>query len=172
MRQLRKISLYDRNLKDKYYCGDDGSIYSEVFNNKVMNNGERRTVSTTFIRQCKAKSNKWSIPFKDWGLSCIVLNNGKVLRRLKTTVRKDSNEVQVGLISTQEELITYKIHRLIAEVFLGSIENKEVHHKNGDKTNNSINNLEILKFEEHRGKGNYLKNHSYLLTHCNDYRKL
>ena len=36
------------------------------------------------------------------------------------------------------------IHRLLAEVYIGSIEDKDINHKDGNKSNNSLSNLEIV----------------------------
>lgn len=43
------------------------------------------------------------------------------------------------------------VHRLVAAAFLGDIAGKEVHHKNGIKTDNRAENLEICTRTEHCG---------------------
>lgn len=44
---------------------------------------------------------------------------------------------------------TVKIHRIIAQTFIPNTENKaEVNHKNGNKTDNNINNLEWVTHQE------------------------
>jgi hypothetical protein len=44
---------------------------------------------------------------------------------------------------------TFKVHRLIAECFFnGTIENKEINHIDGNKTNNNVTNLETCNSKE------------------------
>lgn len=46
-----------------------------------------------------------------------------------------------------------RVNRLVAEAFLeGYSEDKEVHHIDGDKTNNNVENLMCLPIKEHRNK--------------------
>ena len=45
---------------------------------------------------------------------------------------------------------TVEIHRVVAQAFLGAIYKKQVHHKNGDKTDNDVTNLQIVSKKEHR----------------------
>lgn len=45
-----------------------------------------------------------------------------------------------------------RLHRLVAQAFIGDIEGREVHHKDLDKTNNRADNLEILTKAEHDQK--------------------
>lgn len=46
--------------------------------------------------------------------------------------------------------VRYRLHRFIWVVYNGEIPNGyEVHHKDGDKNNNNISNLELLSKEEH-----------------------
>ncbi|MCP3894021.1 MAG: hypothetical protein GY706_05250, partial [Bacteroides sp.] len=35
------------------------------------------------------------------------------------------------------------VHRLVAALFIGEIQNKEVNHKDGNKENNNVHNLEV-----------------------------
>ena len=45
---------------------------------------------------------------------------------------------------------TVEIHRVVAQAFLGAIYKKQVHHKNGDRTDNNVMNLQIVSKREHR----------------------
>jgi len=42
----------------------------------------------------------------------------------------------------------FYVHRLVAKYFIGSIENKEVNHKDANKKNNNIENLELVSKKE------------------------
>lgn len=48
---------------------------------------------------------------------------------------------------------TYFVHRLVAQAFIGTLKHSDysihVHHKNGDKTDNTLGNLEIISAKEH-----------------------
>lgn len=50
-----------------------------------------------------------------------------------------------------------RVHRLVAESFLGTTTNLEVHHKDGNRRNNVISNLIICDSKEHRGGENCWK---------------
>lgn len=46
---------------------------------------------------------------------------------------------------------TVRIHRLVAETFIGDIpEGYEIHHKDGNRQNNFVGNLEIIESKQHR----------------------
>ena len=45
---------------------------------------------------------------------------------------------------------TVEVHRVVAQAFLGAIYKKQVHHKNGDRTDNNVMNLQIVSKKEHR----------------------
>lgn len=50
-------------------------------------------------------------------------------------------------------------HRVVAAAFLGSLEGKEVNHKDGDKTNNKLSNLELVTRQENVLHGYYALGH-------------
>lgn len=62
-------------------------------------------------------------------------------RLLKPTVEKVGYELVT--LSKSGEIKTFRVHRLVAQAFLENLENKkEVNHKNANKSDNRIENLE------------------------------
>lgn len=63
----------------------------------------------------------------------------------------------------------YKVHRLVAETFLGDICDKEVDHIDTNRTNNSVSNLRVVSRKENANNPNTIKN---LKKHGARYAKL
>jgi hypothetical protein len=156
--EIRQISIYDRNLKDRYYITSTGMCYTLCKDRAVMIDGERRKVTKHQINEAMSSGDDFSVPFKDWGLKVIILKNGLVLRLLKTFV-KQCNSVTVCMFDVNNNEKRLYVSRLVANAFIASVENKEVHHINGNRRDNNCSNLEVLSFEDHRGVGNHSKNH-------------
>lgn len=76
----------------------------------------------------------------------LVSNLGKVLNIKRKTFMKtrlDKQGYEVLILQINGESVNCKIHRLVAMAFLPNIENyPQVNHKDGDKCNNTITNLE------------------------------
>lgn len=53
----------------------------------------------------------------------------------------------------------YKVHRLVAQTFLGNIDNMTIDHLDGNRRNNKLSNLEIVSFAENikRAKNNFVR---------------
>lgn len=164
---IRNISIYFKEIHSRYYIDTNGVVYTSIAPNttRIMVDGKRININK-FKKENIQKLNNTnnlltSIP--DTNNKYYLMNNGLILHRLSTRI-DDIGEVDVNLMrvdgSGNPGGNRYKLHRLLAGCFLGDITNKEVHHKDGNRTNNKLSNLEILTFEEHRGKGNFTKNHT------------
>ena len=159
MKSIRQISLYDRNISDRYFVTDSGTFYSAAKDRKVMKDGDRRTITKHQIKEAISLARDWYTPFEDWGMYCIILPNGVVLRRLKTLVRPECSSVVVHLTSVSGKELTKYVARIVANTFISSVEDMEVHHKDNNRKNNNVDNLEVLSFEDHRGVGNHTQRH-------------
>lgn len=153
MKQIRRISIYVTNIKDKYYVTDTGTFYVAITSSKVMKDGHRRAVSKNCIKQVMGSDKAWGIAFKDWGSYCLILKDGSILRRMSTYICKETGAIIAALITTLDKEVRVYASRIIAAVYLENVEGKEVHHVDRNRQNNSIANLEVLSFEEHRGIG-------------------
>lgn len=75
-------------------------------------------------------------------------HNGLYLKPNKTRP-KTSEYWTVGLFDENKKAKTHLIHRLVAQTYIPNPDNKpEVNHKDGDKTNNSLSNLEWVSKPE------------------------
>lgn len=163
---IRKICQYFREVHSRYYIDTNGAVYTSISKNTTRIRIEGEVINIKFFKKenmgCFNNTNKLLISIPDTNNKYFLMNDGTILHRLSTRI-DEIGCVDVSLIrvdGTGNPLGNrYKLHRLMAGCFLGDIKDKEVHHKDGNRTNNKLSNLEILTFEEHRGKGNYLKNH-------------
>ena len=67
----------------------------------------------------------------------------------RSNVDKNGWYLTVNLYDELRRMKTYRIHRLVAEAFIGEIpKGYHVHHKDGNKQNNNVNNLEWVTARE------------------------
>ena len=79
------------------------------------------------------------------------------VRILKT--RSDKDGYQLVNLSVNKTQNTFKVHRLVAETFIKNILNKpEVNHKDKNKANNSLRNLEWVTAKENTFHRNNFRN--------------
>lgn len=158
MYDIRKISDYFREVHSRYYIDTNGIVYTSI----------SASTQYFYVQGVRYNINKYktlskqvdSLLFKIEKTDYFVLNNQIILKRLSTRLR-ENNEVDVCLmrLNGNPSGNRYLISRLVAGCFIGEVKNKEVHHKDKDRKNNNVINLQILAFEEHRAKGNHGKNH-------------
>lgn len=164
---IRNISQYFREVHSRYFIDTNGSVYTSLSKNTTRIRIENDVINIKSFKKeslnCFNNTNKLLISIPNTNNKYFLMKDGTVLHRLSTRV-DEIGCVDVSLIRVDNSGNPlgnrYKLHRLMAGCFIGDIKDKEVHHKDGNRTNNKISNLEILTFEEHRGKGNYLKNHT------------
>jgi hypothetical protein len=82
----------------------------------------------------------------------------------KGSIMKDYKSHHSGYIYLRVNIQKYALHRLIAQTFILNLDNKPfVNHINGDKTNNSVSNLEWCTCSEinlHNHKPRLTKGHT------------
>lgn len=78
--------------------------------------------------------------------------SGNVFRKLKPSWKKDTQRTYKQIVLSENGNVqTKQIHRLVAETFLENPNNySTVHHINGDKLDNRVENLEWIDEKDHR----------------------
>lgn len=80
-----------------------------------------------------------------WGKKLRRFHKGKILKPIKTKIGYS----QVGLTNDEGISKCFHIHRLVVKAFIPNLKNKpQVNHKDGDKTNNNLSNLEWVTLSE------------------------
>ena len=116
------------------------NILLEIFNNQDE-------LTQDAIKTILAKLNETD-SLEEWhnieGTTYQVSNLGRIrnVYEIKPVVHRGTGYCRVSL-SVNNKRTTYDVHRLVAKNFIPNPENKpQVNHKDGDKTNNCVNNLE------------------------------
>lgn len=79
---------------------------------------------------------------------CRNKSNSLIIRKLTPTPNRDNGYLRVNLVTDGKDK-RYYIHRLVATTFIPNPDNKpQVNHIDGDKTNNSVSNLEWVTISE------------------------
>ena len=74
--------------------------------------------------------------------------SNKTRKILTPVIRSKTCPYYSVCLLNKERQVTYPIHRLVAEYFLGSEPKAEVNHIDGDKKNNNVSNLEWVTKSE------------------------
>lgn len=93
-----------------------------------------------------------------------VSNTGKVMRTTDSLYRKSGSLCSLTYTKKDREYTGYfvvrlwkpcekrnytaRVHRIVAEAFIGDIDGKEINHKNGNGADNRVENLEIVTTKE------------------------
>lgn len=90
---------------------------------------------------------------KDWEYIYLINNNGLLYKLdfdgFANGSVKDNGYIKVSLCRKGNKAVHSHVHRLVANTFIPNPENKpEVNHIDGDKTNNSVSNLEWVTRSE------------------------
>ena len=81
-------------------------------------------------------------------------SEGEVRHKVKKRVIKLFNQSFgqgpiASLYKKGNGMKTVRVSRIVASIFIGEIEGKEIHHKDLNEFNNKVDNLEILSKKEH-----------------------
>lgn len=70
-------------------------------------------------------------------------------KRIKKSFKRKDGYIGIQLYINKDNLINYQLHRLIAIAFIPNPDNKKyINHKDSNRSNNNINNLEWVTFQE------------------------
>jgi hypothetical protein len=70
-------------------------------------------------------------------------------KRIKKSFKRPDGYIGIQLYLTKDKIKNYQLHRLIANAFIPNPENKQyVNHKDSNRENNLLDNLEWVTFEE------------------------
>lgn len=97
----------------------------------------------------------------------INMQTGMILRN---SIDKQTGYSKVGLWDGKTK--TRLVHRLVAEAFIPNPDNlPQVHHKDGNKQNNSVDNLEWVSNKVHGGKMSIEQKTKFRESYQNNLRK-
>lgn len=153
MRNLRKISTYIPNIKDKYYITSDGIVFVEQkfeIPCRITHEGIR-TTHTKNIKSFLLNSSEDYYVFPEYSGKYVFLREGnKLLKRLNTICSENThNRVYVWLYDIFDNHVSYALHRVLYTCYLGPCEGYDIHHIDFNPLNNDLQNLQKLTREEH-----------------------
>lgn len=164
MFDIRKISTGFREVHSRYYVDTNGTIYTSLSpsTSRVTINGEGVAISGFRNENLRRldKNSQMMVRFEK--SEYFLLYDGTILKRMKTHINRHG-EVVVTIMRVRnghKHGNSYTVARLVAGVFIKDVTGLEVHHIDQNRKNNNVDNLEVLSFEEHRGKKTFKQKHS------------
>ena len=78
-------------------------------------------------------------------------------KRIKKSFRRKDGYIGIQLYKTKYEIVNYQLHRLMAIAFIPNPDNKQyINHKDSNRENNNLTNLEWVTLEENVKHGHQL----------------
>jgi len=137
---------YDYDISNIYKACDGKLKTYKNFIWKFENEAAKKEEITSFPEE--------SVPIKDMKENYRITKNGEIFSNLRGKIKKmkpvkRNNYMAIRLLDKDNNRKTLYIHRLVAITFLENPENKEqVNHKDLDKMNNHVSNLEWITNSE------------------------
>jgi hypothetical protein len=176
--EIYRININTNEIIEKYNSIEDGAKW--IINQNLSKNFHsarssiscniRKIYNSAFgfkwkiIEQNNLENEEWrEVIIDDKKIENYYVSSLGRFKNKKGVIMKDYKPHHSGYIYLRVNIQKYALHRLIAQTFIANLENKPfVNHINGDKTNNSVINLEWCTCSE-----NNLHNHKIGLTKGN-----
>jgi hypothetical protein len=156
-----------KRYKDTYYfISDQGEVFVNQWIAKLTNPTIYKTKSNTYQSSIYLNKKNYKKIFKTYE-EALIYNTQFIKTNFKEYKKVNLYKTSHGYFAIAINKKHYKIHRLVAQLFLPNLENKpEVNHIIPDKTRNNVENLEWTTSKENMGhaRQNQLCNTKYQST--------
>lgn len=155
MYDIRRVKDGYSEIHSRYYADTEGSVYSSYGPNcfRIMSKeGKRESCIPLKRKMLKKMSNDNLMILKfESSDNYFLIQDGSILKRLSTRIKKDSGRIDISLnkVVCRDKGDRFLLSIIIASTFLGHSKGEDVHHKDFNKLNNKLENLEFLTKEKH-----------------------
>ena len=148
--QFKRVSDKINILDDRYWIDTNGKVYKQLVTPYIRDVNLSRTGYKDILKNIKDEY----IFYKD---KYIIFKNGLILSEIKPSYIQSSKSYMLNLYFKDKSIgyINIALHRLMCAVWKDldyMNKNLHVHHKNKNREDNSIDNLEVLTPQEHINK--------------------